>query len=80
MADGPTGTGLGDQKGFKDVEVSATDEKTDERFTGEDSTLEESDAPAQPKTSLEDVTLAKPKTSPQKAQQPIPLEYRDILR
>jgi hypothetical protein len=70
----------GNRRGFKDVEVSATDEKTEERFTGDDSTLEESDAPAQPKTSLEDITLAKPKSSPQKAQQPIPLESRDILR
>lgn len=80
MAEGPTSAGLGGKEAFKDVEVPSADENIDERFTGEESSLEESDAPAQPKTTLEDVTLAKPKSSSSKAKQPIPLEYRDILR
>jgi hypothetical protein len=78
--EGPPGPGLGGKEEFKEVAIDTDNEKLDERYTGDESSLEQSDAPAQPKTSIEDVTLAKPKPSSQKLEQPIPLEYRDVLK
>lgn len=77
---GTPGPGLGGKERFNEVEIPRGDEKLDARFTGQDSTLEESSAPASPLTTLDDVTLAKPKPSTQRGEQPIPLEYRDDLR
>jgi hypothetical protein len=78
--EGPTGPGLGGQEQFKDVAIESANETLDQRYTGGDSSLEKNDVPAQPKTSIEDVTLAKPKPSSQKQDQPIPLEYREVLK
>lgn len=65
--------------GFKESHMKGDNEQFDARFTGSDSTLEESKAPAHAKTTLEDVLLAKPRGSVQKGKQPIPLEYKGIL-
>jgi hypothetical protein len=78
--DAPKGPGLGRQGEFKDVRIEALDEKLDERFTGENLNPEQGESKAKPKTTIDDVTLAKPKSAPHKGEQPIPLEYRDILR
>jgi hypothetical protein len=72
--------GLGGREKFKDVQIEARDEEIDERFAGDDLKPESGDQGAQPKTTLEELTLAKPKSVPHKGQQPIPLEYRDLLR
>ena len=78
--DGPPGAGLGGKEGFKDVQVGNTKESFDTRFTGQDSTEEEGKGPAQPKTTIEDLTLSKPKSSVDRGEQRIPLEYKDIIR
>ena len=76
---GGRGSGLGDRKGFKDTEIKTGDESYDSRFTGVDGKIGLNKAPARPKTRLEDVKLAKPDPLKDPADQPIPLEYRDIL-
>ncbi len=78
--DGPPGAGLGGKEGFKDVQLGNTKESFDTRFTGQDSTEEEGKGPAQPKTTIEDLTLSKPKSSVDRGEQRIPLEYKDIIR
>ena len=78
--EGPPGPGLGGKERFKEVQIQGANEKLDSRFTGDQSDLEANDAPAQPKTTIEDVILAKPKASSQKTEQQIPLEYRDVLK
>jgi hypothetical protein len=80
MGEGPGGEGLGPNTAFKESEITSQDEQFDTRYTGNESSLEKNKAPAEPKTSIEDVTLAKPKGSKEKGEQPIPLEYRDILK
>ncbi len=76
----PEGPGLGGKERFQEVQIEARDEDVDQRFTGQDLNPEHGDAVAQPKTTLEDLTLAKPKSVPHKGEQPIPLEYRDVLK
>jgi hypothetical protein len=76
----PEGPGLGGQGQFKDVRIEVNGEKLDERFTGNDLNPEQGETVAKPKTTLEDLTLAKPKSAPHKGEQPIPLEYRDVLK
>jgi hypothetical protein len=60
--------------------MEAGDEKLDKRFTSEDTDSEQGEVVAKPKTTLEDLTLSKPKSAPHKGEQPIPLEYRDVLK
>jgi hypothetical protein len=71
---------LGGKEGYKDVHVGNAQESFDARFTGQDSLEEEGKGPAQPKTTIEDLTLAKPKPSVERGEQRIPLEYKDILQ
>jgi hypothetical protein len=78
-ANGPGGDMPNIPLSGKESKVEGKDEQLDSRFTGSDTTLEENKAPAQAKTSLDDVILAKPQGSTQKGRQPIPLEYKDIL-
>jgi len=78
--DGPPGPGLGGKERFNDVQLGNTQESFDARFTGQDATEEEGKAPAQPKTTIEDLTLSKPKPAVERGEQRIPLEYRDVLR
>lgn len=78
--DGPPGPGLGGKERYKDVRLGNVQESFDTRYTGADSTEEEGKAPAQPKTTIEDLTLSKPKPAVERGEQRIPLEYRDILR
>jgi hypothetical protein len=73
------GEGLGDTQRFKESEIRDPNETYDTRFTGQGSTLERNTDEAQPKTSISDLTLAKPKSSRAKSEQPIPLEYEEIL-
>jgi len=63
----------------EESKVEGKDEQLDSRFTGTETTLEENKAPAHAKTTLDDVLLAKPQGSTHKGQQPIPLEYKEIL-
>ncbi|MFM1849107.1 MAG: hypothetical protein RL417_2581 [Pseudomonadota bacterium] len=76
---GGLGSGLGERKGFKDTEIKTGDEKYDSRFMGADGKVGLNKGPARAKTRLEDVKLAKPDPVKDPAEQPIPLEYRDIL-
>ena len=79
LGDQPSGDGLGPNKKFKESSIESQDEKFDSRYTGGGSSLDKNDVPAQSKTSIDDVTLAKPRGSKELGEQPIPLEYRDIL-
>jgi hypothetical protein len=63
----------------EESKVEGKDEALDSRFTGAETTLEENKSPAQAKTSLDDVILAKPQGSTHKGRQPIPLEYKEIM-
>jgi hypothetical protein len=65
---------------FKETHLNDSNEAFDPQHTGKDSSLEKNSKESAPKTSLEDVMLAKPKGSTQKGEQPIPLEYKDILQ
>ena len=80
FGDRESGPGFGAEGKFNETAIEARDEQVDERFVGNESTIEENEEEAQPKTSLEDVTLAKPKPALQRAEQPIPLEYQDVLK
>ena len=80
LSDGAGSAGLGSNQGFKEAPIGSLKEAIDERFTDESSNLEKNLEPAQAKTTIEDLPLAKPKGSLQRGEQPIPLEYRDILK
>jgi len=77
---GQKGPGVGPDKEFKDAEIKAEDEKFDTRFTGQDAGLAGNEKEAKVKTELADIKLAKPEAPKDKAKQPIPLEYRDLLK
>lgn len=80
FGDQPSGSGLGPQEQFREAAIEARAEQVDQRFLGQESSLEENKNEARAKTSLEDVTLAKPKPALQRAEQPIPLEYQELLK
>ena len=80
LSDGAGSAGLGSNQGFKEAPIGSLKEAIDERFTDESSNLEKNLEPAQAKTTIEDLPLAKPKGSLQRGEQPIPLEYSDILK
>ena len=80
LSDGAGSAGLGSNQGFKEAPIGSLKEAIDERFTDEISNLEKNLEPAQAKTTIEDLPLAKPKGSLQRGEQPIPLEYSDILK
>jgi hypothetical protein len=52
----------------------------DSRFIEKDGKRAENKKPAKVKTSLDDVKLAKPEVLSDKGEQPVPLEYKDLLR
>jgi hypothetical protein len=72
--------GLEGKTEFRDSEIKAGDEKYDTRFIGKDGKVGLNTSPARTKTRLEDVKLAKPEAVTDPSEQPIPLEYRDILQ
>ena len=80
LSDGAGSAGLGSNQGFKEAPIGSLKEAIDERFTDESSNLEKNLEPAQAKTTIEDLPLTKPKGSLQRGEQPIPLEYSDILK
>jgi|GEM_PF-6731159 len=80
LSDGAGSAGLGSNQGFKEAPIGSLKEVIDERFTDESSNLEKNLEPAQAKTTIEDLPLTKPKGSLQRGEQPIPLEYSDILK
>ena len=80
LSDGAGSAGLGSNQVFKEAPIGSLKEAIDERFTDESSNLEKNLEPAQAKTTIEDLPLAKPKGSLQRGEQPIPLEYSDILK
>ncbi len=80
FGDRESGPGFGPDAKFNEQAIEVRDEQIDERSVGDESTIEENEEEAQPRTSLEDVTLAKPKPALQRAEQPIPLEYQDVLK
>jgi hypothetical protein len=83
---GAEGSSLGSGGDYKEVKIEARgDEKFDERFTGVDSDGDTAEAkggelPVRPRSSVEDVSLAKPKLAPRRGEQPIPLEYREQIK
>ena len=78
--DAPAGLGLAGKEQFNRVQIEAQNEEVDDRFTGADLNPEQGSAMTRPKTTLEDLTLAKPRSVPHNGTQPIPLEYRDVLK
>ncbi len=77
---GEEGKGLGDRAGFKEAQVEAKDEKYDTRFTEKKGERAIHKGEAKPKTELGDLKLAKPEIESQDENQPIPLEYKDLLQ
>lgn len=65
---------------FQEQQIGSPDEKLDRRFTSAGGTRARNDREATSKLSIEDVELAKPEASKDPNAQPIPLEYRDLLR
>ncbi len=63
----------------RDLLLGST-EQFDSRFVGSKGTIEKSSQPAQPKISIEEMKLDKPKSLKEKGEQPIPLEYQEQLR
>lgn len=63
-----------------ETQIGNPDEKIDERYTGEDSKRELNQDETKLKTKLSDVKLGKPEPIKNEDEQPIPLEYRDLLR
>lgn len=84
--DDPNGTqpggesGLGGRQGFKESRIQGEGEQFDTRFTGGAAQRERNSAPAEARTSIEDVLIAKPKGSRDRGAQPIPLEYKEIFQ
>jgi|GEM_PF-7117768 len=78
--DGPEGPGLGDRKGFKEAAIPNTEENVDPLQTGNDAKLGLNRSPVKSKTTLEDAKMARPEPLKNNADQPIPLEYRGIIR
>ena len=72
--------GQSGSRGRSDSTLEPVEEQYDTRYTGEDSKIEKNDAPANAKTTLEDITMQKPKVAKERGEQSIPLEYRDILK
>lgn len=72
--------GLGGNKGYRDVELNPQGEKYDTSQTGQDAGASGDKVENRPRTSLADVELARPETIKEKVSQPVPLEYRDLLR
>jgi hypothetical protein len=73
------GYGLKGKKDFKDAEIKSGEEKLDTRYTGASAGEAKNDAKARTKTGLADVQLARPDPVKDPGQQPIPLEYQDVL-
>jgi hypothetical protein len=69
----------GDPRKFKEIIREAEDERLNSDQATEDAQITENKEQARARTSLEDISLAKPKPSTQRESQPIPLEYRGVL-
>ena len=73
------GEGTGAQKTFEEVHIPGAQEKYDTRFTDQESRVVQGKRETAYRTQLKEVQLAKPEAIKEKAEQPIPLEYRDLL-
>lgn len=78
---GKDGTGgLKGEKGYRDIEVQDQPEQVDTRFTGKEGTIARNDRDAKLKRELSAITLEKPEPNLANGEQPIPPEYRELLR
>lgn len=70
---------FGGSKQLEETRVGRSDERFDTRYTGKESELAKNPNDARPKTKLSDVMIARPELLKEREEQPIPLEYRDVL-
>ena len=76
----PSPDGLGVSGKFKEVFQEASDEKLNTEHAVGPGELKKNDERAKAQTILEDIQLSKPKPSKQRDDQPIPLEYKELLQ
>ena len=81
------GEGKGDKNGgkqganqFKDTEVGEKDEKFDAQYTGTEAERVKNPNEAKAKEAIKDRQLAPMEPVENKDRQPVPLEYRDLLK
>ena len=65
---------------FEEKTLGSANEKTDSRYTAHDSELAKNSATAVPKVGLKENGIDTKSVVMESAEQPIPLEYRDILK
>ena len=75
-----TGKGLGADKAFQEQQIGGQNEKFDTRYTDTSGKRAHRTKEAVSKTELADVELARPEPIKNQGDQPIPLEYRDLLK
>ena len=72
--------GLGDRKAYQEAVIKEGGEQIDARFAEQGGELRKNAGDAKPRTAREERALAKPEISRDRGEQPIPLEYRDVLQ
>ncbi len=77
--DGPTAE-PGKNNEFKETQIKESVEQIDLKHIGKDSESGFNPNEAKPKRSIEDLKLAKPESDSNPESQPLPLEYRDLMR
>lgn len=78
--DAKKGGDLGADKNYEERMIGNANEKIDSRFVDKEGKRYLNEEEAKFKTTLSEVELAKPKPIKDRSKQPIPLEYRDILK
>jgi hypothetical protein len=72
--------GLGTSRAFKEILREAEDESIQSEYASEKGELQRNDERVSAQTTVEDIKLSRPRIREQREKQPIPLEYREILR
>lgn len=72
--------GVGSSRAFKEILREAEDESIKSEYASEKGELQRNDERVSAQTTLEDIKLSRPRIREQREKQPIPLEYREILR
>lgn len=77
---GPGSGGIKGDKAFTNAEIKGDKEQFDTRYTGSETGTARRDGPAQSTRELSQVKLARPELLKDNSEQPIPLEYKDVLQ
>ena len=72
--------GVGTSRAFKEILREAEDESIQSEYASEKGELQRNEERVSAQTTLEDIKLSRPRIREQREKQPIPLEYREILR